>query len=66
MTLKSQVESVSKQLGAWTRMLRDSELKGQRYVTDKTRRAEQAARGRQEFLEELQRKRAAPKNSDSP
>ena len=35
LTLKSQAESISKQLGAWTRMLLDSELKGQRYVTER-------------------------------
>jgi four helix bundle protein len=64
LTLKSRAESISKQLGAWTRMLRESELKGQRYVTDKTRRAEETARERKEFLEELRRKgagREAPK-----
>src|SRR5579863_27452 len=36
--LKAQSESISKQLGAWIRTLRDSELKGQRYVTEKVRR----------------------------
>jgi len=33
--LKSRTESISKQIGAWTRMLRDSELKGQRYVSER-------------------------------
>jgi four helix bundle protein len=61
LTLKSQAESVSKQLGAWTRMLRDSELKGQRYVTEKTRRVEHSTRDRREFLEELQRIRGGRK-----
>ena len=64
LNLKSRAEGISKQLGAWTRALRDSELKGQRYVSDKTRRADQAARERKEFLEELRRKgagREAPK-----
>jgi four helix bundle protein len=41
--LKSHAESISKQLGAWTRMLRNSELKGQRYVTEKTRQADHSA-----------------------
>jgi four helix bundle protein len=58
LTLKSQAESISKQLGAWTRMLRDSELKGQRYVSQKTRRTDKAAKGRAEFLKELESIRA--------
>ena len=53
--LKSRAESVSKQLGAWIRSLRDSDLKGERYVNEKTRRAERAVRERKEFLEELKR-----------
>jgi four helix bundle protein len=47
--------SISRQLGAWIRSLRDSELKGERYVNEKTRRADQSARERQEFLERLER-----------
>ncbi len=54
LTLKSRAESISKQLGAWARMLRDSELRGQRYVTEKTRRADKAVRDREEFLKELE------------
>ena len=52
--LKSSVESISRQLGAWIRTLRDSELKGQRYVTEKTRRASQARQERDEFLKKLE------------
>jgi hypothetical protein len=55
LNLKSKAESISKQLGAWIRMLRDSRLKGERYVSEKTRRAAAAARDRDEFLKELQR-----------
>jgi hypothetical protein len=54
-TLKSRAESIAKQLAACTRMLRDSELKGQRYITQKVRRVDHGARERREFLEELQR-----------
>jgi four helix bundle protein len=57
LNLKSRVESISKQLGAWVRTLRDSGLRGERYVSEKTRRAGQAARERREFLEELARDR---------
>jgi four helix bundle protein len=55
--LKSSAESVSRQLGAWVRSLRDSELKGERYVSEKTRRADLARRDREEFLKELERVR---------
>jgi len=61
LTLKSQAESISKQLGAWTCMLRDSELKGQRYVTERARRMDHSASDRREFLAELQRIRGGRK-----
>jgi hypothetical protein len=53
--LKAGAESISKQLGAWIRALRDSDQKGERYVTEKTRQADRAVRERQGFLEELER-----------
>ena len=53
--LKAKAESISRQLGAWVRALRDSNMKGERYVNDKTRRIDQKALERQEFLEELKR-----------
>lgn len=49
LNLKSKAESISKQLGAWVRTLRDSDLKGERSVSEKTRRADEAARERREF-----------------
>jgi four helix bundle protein len=57
--LKSRTESISRQLGAWIRTLRDSDLKGQRYVTEKTRRATQARQEREEFLKKLEQLRKA-------
>ena len=54
LSLKSGAESILKQLGAWVRSLRDSDLKGERYVNEKTRRADIARRGRDEFLRELE------------
>jgi four helix bundle protein len=62
--LKSRVESISRQLGAWIRALRDSEMKGQRYVTEKTRRATQARQEREEFLRKLEQIRtgSGPRN----
>jgi four helix bundle protein len=59
LNLKSSVESISKQLGAWVRTLRDSDLKGERYVSEKTRRTDTARRDREEFLKELERIRNA-------
>jgi four helix bundle protein len=53
--LMSLAESVSRQLGAWARNLRDSENKGERYVNEKTKRADHVTRDRQEFLEKLER-----------
>ena len=53
LNLKSRAESISKQLGAWTRSLQDSGMKGQRYVTEKTRHAAQPRREREAFLEKL-------------
>jgi four helix bundle protein len=54
LNLKSRAESISRQLGAWIRSLRDSEMKGQRYVTEKTRRATQARQEREDFLRKLE------------
>ena len=56
--LKQGSESISKQLGAWIRSLRDSEKKGQRYVTEKVRRSDGAAKDHKDFLGELERIRA--------
>jgi hypothetical protein len=53
--LKARAVSISRQLGAWADSLQNSEIRGQRYLTDKTRRNSQAAREREEFLEELRR-----------
>jgi four helix bundle protein len=59
LNLKSSAENISKQLGAWIRTLRDSDLKGERYVSERTRRADTARRDRDEFLEKLERIRSA-------
>ncbi len=59
LNLKSRTESISRQLGAWIRILWDSDLKGQRYVTEKTRRATRARQEREEFLKKLEQIRKA-------
>jgi four helix bundle protein len=51
--LKSLAESISRQLRAWADSVQSSKITGQRYLTDKTRQAEKAARDRKEFLEKL-------------
>ncbi len=52
-SLQAATESIGRQLGAWIRSIKDSELKGQRYVTEKTRLQSQRVRQRDEFLKEL-------------
>lgn len=51
--LKSQVESISRQLRGWADSLQNSTVTGQRYLTDKSRQAEQKRKDRDEFLNEL-------------
>jgi four helix bundle protein len=59
--LKSMVEGISRQLRAWADSLQSSKIKGQRYLTEKTRQAEKAARERKEFLERLRQIREEKK-----
>lgn len=54
LNLRAKTESISKQLGAWARSLQDSDLKGRRYVNEKTRQTSERARGRDEFLAKLE------------
>ncbi|MDT7602091.1 MAG: hypothetical protein QOF61_88 [Acidobacteriota bacterium] len=55
--LKSSCERVSRQLGAWAEALKNSDIKGQRYLNDRSRKVSRAASEREEFLEELRRVR---------
>jgi four helix bundle protein len=55
--LKSKAVSVSRQLRAWANSLQNSDMRGQRYLTDKTKRTTKEAREREEFLEELRKMR---------
>jgi four helix bundle protein len=57
--LKLLAENISRQLRGWADALQNSEIKGQRYLNEKTRRISQAARDREEFREELRRVREA-------
>jgi hypothetical protein len=59
--LRSLAESISRQLRAWADSLQNSGIKGQRYLTDKTRKTDQAKRDRDEFLQTLEQvRRGAP------
>jgi len=57
-TLKPKAESCSRQLKGWIQSLQDSEFRGERHVNQKTKRIDQAAREREEFLKELAEIRA--------
>ena len=59
--LKTKSESCSRQLKAWASSLQNSEFKGQRHVNSSSRRAAQAAKEREEFLNELAEIRAKGK-----
>ena len=52
--LKSRAESISRQLRAWADSLQNTDIRGTRYQTDKSRRIEQRRREREEFLTELE------------
>ena len=51
--IRNRAESISRQLRAWCDSLQNSNIRGQRYLTDKSRRLEQQARERQEFVQQL-------------
>ena len=53
--LKLLAESISRQLRGWADSVQNSNIKGQRYLIDKIRRAEQAERDREEIMERARR-----------
>jgi four helix bundle protein len=53
--LKLQAENISRQLRAWADSLQNSDIKGQRYLTEKGRRLAKAKAERDEFTAELRR-----------
>jgi four helix bundle protein len=55
--LKLRAEGVSRQLRAWADSLQNSDIRGQRYLTNKAKRSTKEAREREEFLEELRKVR---------
>jgi four helix bundle protein len=52
--LKLRAESISRQLRAWADSLQNTEIRGPRYLTDKSRRSEKQRNEREEFLKELE------------
>jgi len=62
--LKFLAEGVSRQWRGWADFLQNSKVKGQRYLTERTRNAAQSARDREEFLEHLRqiRERKTPES----
>ncbi len=52
--LRSRAESISRQLRAWADSSQNSDIRDQRYLTDKGRRVTKEAREREEFLKELE------------
>jgi four helix bundle protein len=63
--LKNKAESCSRQLKAWAQALQNSDFKGERHVSQKMKRAAEAAKERQDFLNELAeiRAKSASKNN---
>ena len=53
--LKSKAVSVSRQLRAWADSLQNSDIRGQRYLTNKTKRSTNQACERKDFLEQLRK-----------
>jgi four helix bundle protein len=53
--LKSLAESISRQVRAWADSLQNSEIPGQRYLTDKTRRRAQDRKSAREFFDKIDR-----------
>lgn len=51
--LRSKAESISRQLRAWADSLQNSNIRGTRYLTDKSRRLEKEKQEREVFLKEL-------------
>lgn len=52
--LIKRAESISRQLRAWANSLQNTGIRGTRYLTDKSRRADELRREREEFLAELE------------
>ncbi len=66
--LKEKAETCSRQLKGWIRSLQNSAFKGERHVNKETRRLDQVAKDREEFLKELadiRTRRVAPDKNEN-
>jgi len=61
--LKSEAEGISRQLRAWADSLQNSGIRGQRYLTEKSRRQSSAKSDRESFLAELAEIRKGKKSA---
>lgn len=52
--LKLKAESISRQLRAWADSLQNTDIRGTRYLTDRSRRIDKQRQEREEFLAELE------------
>jgi hypothetical protein len=52
--LKKRAESISRQLRAWSESLQNTDIRGQRYLTNKSRNKTKEVRERDDFLKELE------------
>lgn len=52
--LKSKAEGISRQLRAWADSLQNSDIRGQRYLTERSKRAAKAKREREELRKEFE------------
>ena len=52
--LRSRAESISRQLRAWADSLQNTDIRGTRYLNDRSRRVDEQRREREEFLAELE------------
>jgi four helix bundle protein len=51
--LKTKAEGISRQLRAWCNSLQNSDIRGQRYLNERSRKAANAKREREELMKEL-------------
>jgi hypothetical protein len=67
-SIKTRAESCSKQLKGGIQSIQNSGFKGERHVNAKTKRFDQAAREREEFLKELAaiRARSVSRQQEEP
>ena len=64
--LKSLAESISRQIRAWADSLQDSDIKGQRYLSERVRQEHEQKHRAAAFLTELDRIRAQSTHADRP